>query len=68
MESIRLIRVGLDDILKHRDGITLNAAMPRSANALGMFDREAPPRAGDSSYQQMMSSFEGHSRTAHAGR
>ena len=64
MESIRLIRVGPDEILKHRDGITLNAAMPRIANALGMFDREAPPKEGDPAYKQMMSRFEGHSRTA----
>ena len=64
MESVRLIRVGPEEISKHRDGITLNAAMPRIANALGMFDREAPPKEGDAAYKQMMSRFEGHSRTA----
>lgn len=64
MESVRLIRVGPAEILKHRDGISINTAVPRIADALGMFDREAPPKEGSTAYKQMMSRFEGHSRTA----
>ncbi|MET0311334.1 MAG: twin-arginine translocation pathway signal protein, partial [Burkholderiaceae bacterium] len=64
MESVRLTRVGPGEILRHRDGISLNAAMPRIANALGLFDRTRPPAEGSPAYRQMMARFEGHSRTA----
>jgi hypothetical protein len=64
MESARLTRVGPAEILRHRDGISINGAMPRIAAALGMFDRSAPPAEGSAAYQQMMARFEGHSRTA----
>lgn len=64
MESIRLTRVGPSEILRHRDGISVNSAMPRIADALGMFDRTRPPAEGSPAYQQMMARFEGHSRTA----
>lgn len=64
MESIRLTRVGPDEILAHRDGISVNSALARIASALGQFDRGAPPEAGSPAYRQMMQRFEGHSRTA----
>lgn len=64
MESIRLTRVGPAEILAHRDGIALNGAMPRIADALGLFDRSAPPAVGSAAHGQMMDRFEGHSRTA----
>ncbi|HYF42165.1 MAG TPA: twin-arginine translocation pathway signal protein [Ramlibacter sp.] len=64
MESVRLTRVGPDEILRHRDGISVNSAMPRIAAALGMFDRSNPPAEGSPAYQQMMSRFKGHSDTA----
>lgn len=64
MESVRLTRVGPGEILKHRDGISINSAMPRIASALGMFDRSAPPKEGSPAYDQMMSRFRGHSDTA----
>lgn len=64
MESIRLTRVGPSEILRHRDGISVNGAMPRIADALGMFDRTRPPAEGSPAYRQMMDRFEGHSRTA----
>ena len=44
MESIRLIRLGPDEIARHRDGISVNALVPRLAAAVGAFDRSAPPR------------------------
>ena len=64
MESVRLTRVGPEEILRHRDGISLNAAVPRIADALGLFDRSAPPAEGSAAYDQMMSRFGGHSRSA----
>ncbi|MBI2768202.1 MAG: twin-arginine translocation pathway signal protein [Burkholderiales bacterium] len=64
MESLRLTRVGPEEIAAHRDGISINGAFPRAANVLGLLDRTAPPREGSPAYDQMMSRFGGHSRTA----
>ena len=64
MESIRLTRVGPAEILRHRDGITINGAMPRVAQALGQFDRSRPPEPDSAAYRQMMGRFKGHSDTA----
>ena len=64
MESVRLTRVGPGEIALHRDGISINTLVPRIANAVGAFDREHPPEAGSAAYKQMMSRFEGHTRTA----
>ena len=64
MESVRLTRVGPGEIALHRDGISINTLLPRLANAVGAFDREHPPEPGSTAYRQMMSRFEGHSRTA----
>jgi hypothetical protein len=64
MESVRLTRVGPAEILRHRDGISVNTAMPRVADGLGLFDRTQPPQPGSPAYDQMMARFSGHSRTA----
>ena len=64
MESVRLTRVGPGEIALHRDGISINTLVPRIADAVGAFDREHPPEPGSTAYKQMMSRFEGHSRTA----
>jgi hypothetical protein len=64
MESVHLTRVGPGEILKHRDGITLNSPFLRAVDAVGMFDRKNPPAEGSEAYKTMMSRFEGHSRTA----
>lgn len=64
MESIHLTRVGPREILKHRDGISINNAVPRIFETLGMFDRSAPPQEGSMAYGQMMSRFDGHSLSA----
>ena len=66
MESIKLTRVGPDEIARHRDGISVNGLLPRAAAMLGAFDRSRPPAGGSSAYKQMMGRFEGHSRTAMA--
>ncbi len=64
MESVHLTRVGPAEILKHRDGITLNSPFLRAVDAVGMFDRKNPPTEGSEAYKTMMTRFEGHSRTA----
>ncbi len=64
MESIRLTRVGPAEIERYRDGISVNALVPRVADAVGAFDRNSPPKEGSAAYRQMMGRFEGHSRTA----
>ncbi len=64
MESVKLTRVGPDEIARHRDGISVNALVPRLANIVGAFDRDNPPAEGSTAYQQMMGRFEGHSKTA----
>ena len=64
MESARLTRVGPAEIAQHRDGISINAWVPRIAAAAGAFDRSKPPAEGSTAYGQMLARFEGHSRTA----
>lgn len=64
MESVHLTRVGPAEILKHRDGISLNSPFLRAVDAVGMFDRKNPPTEGSEAYKTMMARFEGHSRTA----
>jgi hypothetical protein len=43
MESYRVLRVGPQEIARHRDGLSLNAPMLRAMTALGLFDRTQPP-------------------------
>jgi hypothetical protein len=64
LESSRLLRIGPDEILKNRDGISINSAFVRFANAMGMIDRNAPLAEGSSAYKIAMGRFEGHSRSA----
>ena len=64
MESVRLTRVGPDEIARYRDGISLNAPMVRALDAVGLFDRKSPPGEGSAAFKTMMGRFEGHSNTA----
>lgn len=59
MESIKLVRVGPDEILQHRDGISINSPFVRAVSALGMFDRSTPPAEGSAGYKNAMGRFEG---------
>jgi hypothetical protein len=54
LESMRLLRIGPNEIATHRDGISVNGLMPRILVAAGMFDRMAVPKKGDSNHQRMM--------------
>jgi hypothetical protein len=64
METMRLIRVGPDEIRANPDGVTLNGKMERFLAAVGLFDRSAPPVAGTQAFKSMMGRFEGYSNTA----
>ena len=64
MESMKLIRLGPDEILQHRDGISINSPFVRAMGTVGMFDRSVPPAEGSAGYKNAMGRFEGHSRTA----
>ncbi|MEJ8847714.1 Acg family FMN-binding oxidoreductase [Variovorax rhizosphaerae] len=64
MESIRLMRVGPDEILAHRDGLTINTRMARIASGLGQFDRSAPPSPDSPAHKQAMQTFDGYCSTA----
>lgn len=64
MESMRLTRIGPQEIASHRDGISINALAPRALNALGAFDRTQAPAESSAAFKQMADRFEGHSRSA----
>jgi hypothetical protein len=48
LESYRVLRIGPDEIARHRDGISLNDPMVRALTAVGLFDRSRPPGPDDS--------------------
>ena len=64
MESLRLMRVGPDEILQHRDGISINGRLPRLFAAMGQFDRGAAPSADSAAFSQALKTFEDQSNTA----
>jgi hypothetical protein len=60
LESARLLRIGPQAIAEHRDGISINGAMPRLAYAMGMFDPLKVPQRGDSSMKRLMDHWASH--------
>jgi hypothetical protein len=64
METLHLLRVGPDEILRYRDGLPINTWMARALVTLGLFDRSAPPEQGSQAFKAMMAQTEGQSRTA----
>jgi hypothetical protein len=59
MESYRVLRIGPDEIARHRDGISINTPMLRAINAVGLFDRTKAPEADDRSIRQQIEGFNG---------
>ena len=47
LESLKVLRVGPREIAEHRDGLSVNAPLPRLLAALGLFDRSHAPGPGD---------------------
>ncbi len=64
MESMRLTRVGPDEILQHRDGISLNKPSIRALAAVGLFDRTAAPAPGSAAFKGATDLFEGYCNSA----
>lgn len=42
LESYKVLRIGPDEISRHRDGLSLNDPLVRALTALGLFDRSQP--------------------------
>lgn len=64
METLHLLRVGPEEILRYRDGLPINTLMARALSAFGLFDRSAPPAPGSQAFKAMMAQTEGQGRTA----
>ncbi len=64
LETLHLLRVGPEEILQHRDGLSINTWMARALSSLGLFDRSVPPQSGSQAFKAMMAQMEGNSRTA----
>lgn len=57
MESIKVLRVGPEEIAQHRDGISLNDPMVRALAAVGLFDRSQAPAPDDTSTTTQIRDF-----------
>lgn len=57
LESYKVLRVGPQEIAKHRDGISLNTPMIRGLVALGLFDRSRPSEPDSSAVKGQISDF-----------
>lgn len=64
LESIKLARVGPEEILQNRDGISINSPMVRALTALGQFDRSIPTPPGSTAEKKFIERFDGTSKTA----
>lgn len=54
LESAHLMRIGPSAIARHRDGISLNGAMPRLLHAVGLFDPLDVPTPGSANLKRVM--------------
>ena len=54
LESARLLRIGPDEIARHRDGIALMGLMPRVMSRVGLYDRFEVPVRGTSGHARVM--------------
>jgi hypothetical protein len=54
LESAHLMRIGPAAIARHRDGIGLNATMPRLMHTLGLFDPFEVPQRGSGNFERAM--------------
>ena len=58
LESLKLMRVGPDEIKKNPDGISNNSPFIRAVVALGLFDRNKAPASDDSSIASQIKEFD----------
>ncbi len=57
LESYKVLRIGPEEIVKHRDGLTLNKPVPRLLVSLGMFDRSKAPAPDDYAVTSQIADF-----------
>ena len=57
LESYNVLRIGPEEITKHRDGIAVNEPVLRVINALGMFDRTVAPAADSTAVTSQINDF-----------
>jgi hypothetical protein len=57
LESLKVLRVGPREIAEHRDGLSVNAPLPRLLAALGLFDRSQAPGPDDMAVTQQEQDF-----------
>ena len=57
LESLKLMRIGPDEINENRDGITVNKPMVRFLSAVGLFDRDKATPADSVSVQTQIDDF-----------
>ena len=57
LESAHLLRIGPQEIAKHRDGISLMGKLPRTMSAIGLFDRFEVPVRGSSNFKRVTDRF-----------
>ncbi len=58
LESAHLMRIGPDAIARHRDGISIAAALPRLMHAIGLFDPLQVPVPGSTGHGAVMDRFD----------
>ncbi len=57
LESYQWLRVGPAEIAQHRDGISVNAPLPRALAALGLFSRNQAPGPEDTATTSQIKDF-----------
>lgn len=57
MESYKVLRVGPEEIARHRDGLSINTPMVRALTAVGLFDRSKAPGPDDSATTGQIKDF-----------
>jgi hypothetical protein len=60
LESARLMRIGPDEVAKHRDGISLMDGMVQVVTKVGMFDRFEVPVRGSANHKRTMDRWNAH--------
>lgn len=58
LESYKVLRVGPDEIARHRDGISLNDPLVRALVAAGLFDRTQPSAPDSQAIRGQLRSFD----------
>ncbi len=66
LESLRLTRVGEQEIEAHRDGLSVTGIVPEIASAMGFFRRDVVPEPGSIAFERMRANVEAQANSAMA--